>query len=93
MPFMHSQQKSLAQATVQDKLTKPYVVCLRGDFSHADPQIFRFLSRYERVAIPFNVIIGPQAQKGIVLSERLTSHELLQAVDQASQQQDTSHAS
>ena len=92
-PLCIVNKRVFAQATVQDKLTKPYVVCLRGDFSHADPQIFRFLSRYERVAIPFNVIIGPQAQKGIVLSERLTSHELLQAVDQASQQQDTSHAS
>ena len=39
-----------------------------------------FLRKYGRSAIPFNVVIHANHPKGVVLSERLTQEELLDAV-------------
>jgi thiol:disulfide interchange protein len=65
---------------VQNLLTQKNVVCLRGDFTRAPESLMVFLRKYGRSAIPFNLIISAQCPKGIVLSERLTLTEMLEAL-------------
>jgi suppressor for copper-sensitivity B len=65
---------------VQERLQRPNVLCLRGDFTRGDPALMVFLRKYGRSAIPFNMVISANHPKGVVLSERLTQEELLDAV-------------
>jgi thiol:disulfide interchange protein len=65
---------------VQERLQRPNVLCLRGDFTRGDPALMMFLRKYGRSAIPFNMVINAKHPKGVVLSERLTREELLGAM-------------
>ncbi|MBM3632065.1 MAG: hypothetical protein FJX00_03745 [Alphaproteobacteria bacterium] len=71
----------LTHHRVQERLQRPNVLCLRGDFTRGDPALMVFLRKYGRSAIPFNMVISATHPKGVVLSERLTQEELLDAVD------------
>jgi suppressor for copper-sensitivity B len=65
---------------VQQVLTQSKVVCLRGDFTRADPTLMMFLRKYGRSAIPFNLVIGAKYPKGVILSESLSISEVLDAI-------------
>jgi suppressor for copper-sensitivity B len=67
-------------STVQQRLKQPNILCLRGDFTRGDSALMMFLRKYGRSAIPFNMVISANHPKGVVLSERLTREELLDAV-------------
>ena len=48
------------------------IILMRGDWTKEDKNISSFLSSWQRYGIPLNVIYGPKARKGILLSEILT---------------------
>ncbi len=70
----------LMRADVQAALSVPNVVLMQGDWTHHDAAISAFLDKYGRYGIPFNIVYGPGAPKGIVLPELLSKHDVLNAL-------------
>jgi suppressor for copper-sensitivity B len=56
------------------------VVLLQGDWTRRDETITQFLRKYSREGIPFNVVYGPGAPNGLVLSEVLTADAVRKAL-------------
>ncbi len=65
---------------VKAALSAPNVVQMQGDWTHHDAKISAFLTSYGRYGIPFNIVYGPGAPKGIVLPELLSKHDVLNAL-------------
>jgi suppressor for copper-sensitivity B len=59
---------------------------MQADWTLPSDTITAYLESYNRYGIPFNIIYGPGAPKGIVLSELLTIDEVLSAFEQASKE-------
>jgi len=59
------------------------VVPLRADWTKPDPEIARFLNKYGRYGIPFNIVFGPAAPDGIALSEILSTSSVSAALNDA----------
>jgi len=55
---------------------------LRGDWTNRDPQITAELSRWNRSAVPFNLIYGPGKPEPVTLPELLSPARILDAMDQ-----------
>ncbi len=73
----------LETAAVAERLSAPHVVAMRADWTRPDPVIARYLATFGRYGIPFNVVYGPGAPDGVVLSELLSRSAVLGALDQA----------
>lgn len=73
----------LKDQEIIDKLKKREIIGLRADITKPNKEIMNYMERYNRYAIPFNVIYGPNARQGILVSELLTKEELLQAINKA----------
>ncbi|WP_300514219.1 protein-disulfide reductase DsbD domain-containing protein [Aliiroseovarius sp.] len=58
-------------------------VAMQADWTQPDERIARFLEANNRYGIPFNAVYGPGAPNGIVLSEILSSQEVLAALETA----------
>jgi len=69
---------------IKDTFEKMGVVAMKGDWTNRDNHIAEYLMKYERLGIPFNIIYGPGAPKGILLSELLSKKEVLDALQKAS---------
>jgi suppressor for copper-sensitivity B len=74
----------LERGRVAGRLGGDGVVGMRADWTRPDETIARYLAGFGRYGIPFNVVYGPQAPAGIVLSELLTEAAVLDAFDRAS---------
>lgn len=61
-------------------LAKDNVVLLRGDWTNRDPQITAELARWNRSAVPFNLIYAPGQPDPVVLPELLTPARMLEAL-------------
>ena len=59
------------------------VVAMQADWTRPDPAISRYLESKNRFGIPFNMVYGPNAPGGILLSEILTSLSVIDALNQA----------
>lgn len=59
------------------------VVAMQADWTRPDERIARYLARFGRYGIPFNVVYGPAAPDGIPLPELLTEGAVLEALDRA----------
>jgi len=68
---------------VQARLDREGVVRMRGDWTRPDDAISDYLAGFGRYGIPFNVVYGPAAPEGLVLSELLSRSEVLDALDSA----------
>jgi suppressor for copper-sensitivity B len=66
------------------KLNNPNIVAMRADITKPDKEVMDFLRTNNRFAIPFNAVYGPKIPKGKVTSELLKIEELLQLINQAS---------
>ena len=55
------------------------VVLLRGDWTNRDPQITAELARWNRSAVPFNLIYGPGKPEPVALPELLSPAKILDA--------------
>ena len=71
---------------VRARLRDGSVIAMQADWTRPNDNIARFLERYDRYGIPFNIIFGPGAPSGIALPELLTPQAVLDALDTASVQ-------
>ncbi|MGZ2260140.1 protein-disulfide reductase DsbD family protein [Roseobacter sp. A03A-229] len=69
---------------VRARLRGGSVIAMQADWTRPDDNIARFLERYDRYGIPFNIVFGPGAPSGIALPEVLTPQVVLDALDTAS---------
>lgn len=65
------------------ELKKKNVVLLRGDWTNRDPRITAELARWNRSAVPFNLIYAPGKPDPVVLPELLTPGKVLAGFAQA----------
>jgi thiol:disulfide interchange protein DsbD len=61
-------------------LAKQNVVLLRGDWTNRDPLITAELARWNRSAVPFNLVYAPDRADPVVLPELLSASAVLAAV-------------
>jgi len=64
-------------------LAKDKVVLLKADWTNRDPLITAELARWNRSAVPFNLIYAPGKPDPVVLPELLTPARMLEALAQA----------
>lgn len=62
----------LTDPQITSLFAQPEVIAMRADWTKQDALITDFLQSYGRYGIPFNIVFGPQAPKGIALPEILT---------------------
>jgi suppressor for copper-sensitivity B len=74
----------LDRGDVRAAITSGEVIAMRADWTRPDAAISGYLAGFGRYGIPFNVVYGPAAPSGLVLSELLTEREVLAAFDKAS---------
>ncbi|MEI6107043.1 MAG: thioredoxin family protein [Opitutae bacterium] len=68
---------------VLTELQRKNVVLLRGDWTNRDPKITAELARWNRSAVPFNLIYAPGKPDPVVLPELLTAGKVLESFAQA----------
>lgn len=64
-------------------LAKDHVVLLKADWTNRDPKITAELARWNRSAVPFNLIYAPGKSDPVVLPELLTPARFLESLTQA----------
>jgi len=64
-------------------LAQDHVVLLKADWTNRDPKITAELARWNRSAVPFNLIYAPGKPDPVVLPELLTPARFLEALAQA----------
>ena len=77
----------LLRDEVQDALSAPDVVALRGDWSRPNDAIAAFLRKRDAAAVPFNQIYGPSLPAGETLSPLLDKADLLTLLRRAASSQ------
>jgi thiol:disulfide interchange protein DsbD len=70
-------------ADVLREFGKRGVVLLRGDWTNRDPAITAELARWQRSAVPFNLIYAPTKKDPVVLPELLTAGIVLEGLAKA----------
>ncbi len=70
--------------TVLAELARRGVVLLRADWTSRDPLITAELARWNRSAVPLNLVYGPRGTGPTILSELLTPTAVLNALQEAS---------
>jgi suppressor for copper-sensitivity B len=73
----------LDRGEVAARLKGDQVVAMRADWTRPSDEISDYLASFGRYGIPFNVVYGPGAPSGVVLSELLTANEVLEAFQRA----------
>jgi suppressor for copper-sensitivity B len=68
---------------VTQLLTQPDVIAMRADWTKQNPKITKFLQDNKRFGIPFNIVFGPSALRGIPLPEILTVNQVTTAIKHA----------
>ena len=66
-------------------LKQESVVLMQGDWTQPDPKVTRYLQRYGRYGVPFNIVYGPGAPNGIELPVLLSHSEVLNALNLAAE--------
>lgn len=72
--------------TVVEQVQALDVVLLKADWTHQDARISEELARYNRSAVPFNLVFGPGQDSPQILPEILTPGSVLEALEGASVQ-------
>jgi thiol:disulfide interchange protein len=65
------------------EFAKKNVVLLRADWTNKDPLITAELARWNRSAVPFNLIYAPNKKDPVVLPELLTPGKVLESLNEA----------
>lgn len=73
----------LSKPTIITALSQPGVVAMQGDLTNPDPVIEAYLRANGRFGIPFNIVYGPGAPEGVLLSELLSRDKVLAALKKA----------
>ncbi|MGP8307670.1 protein-disulfide reductase DsbD family protein [Vibrio sp. YIC-376] len=72
------------QEPVYSLLQSPNIATLKGDWTHPESSVTDFLRLHGRYGVPFNIVYGPAAPKGIPLPVILTEDVVVKAIKQAS---------
>lgn len=64
-------------------LSRDGVVAMRADMTSPDPAIMAYLAQNGRYGIPFNMVYGPGAPRGLMLPELLSEGAVLDAIRKA----------
>jgi suppressor for copper-sensitivity B len=56
------------------------VIAMRGDFTSQDDEIYKFLTYYNRVGIPFYIIYGPAKPEGLILPLVIRHNDIVKAI-------------
>ena len=78
-----NKRRVLRTAEVDTLLAGDGVVAMRADWTRPSDAIARYLASFGRFGIPFNVVYGPDAPRGVVLPELLTHSAVIRAVGTA----------
>lgn len=73
----------LDREPVLGALGEEAVIAMRADWTRPDARIQSYLETHGRYAIPFNIVYGPDAPEGIILSELLSVDAVLEALSAA----------
>ena len=73
----------LNRKSISDRLKDDEIIAMQADWTRPHDEIARFLERYGRFGIPFNIVFGPGAPSGIALPELLTIRAISDALDSA----------
>lgn len=73
----------LENKEVKEKLKSKHIFAMRADITKPNKEVMDFMAKYNRYAIPFNAVFGPNAKDGLLTSEFLGKDELLDLIDQA----------
>lgn len=73
----------LLQDPVHKALQQEEVVLMRGDWTLPSESVTRFLQSHGRFGVPFNIVYGPQAPRGIALPVLLTDRAVMDALREA----------
>jgi len=68
---------------VLTEFDKKDVVLFKADWTNKDPKITQELAKWNRSAVPFNLIYAPNGKDPVVLPELLTGGKVLDALSQA----------
>lgn len=74
---------ALGRKEVVERVIDQDIVLLKADWTDFDPQITEELARYQRNAVPFNLVYGPSLDDPMILPEVLTPSIILDAFDTA----------
>lgn len=72
-----------ASGDVLDEFGRKDVVLFKADWTNRDPKITTELAKWNRSAVPFNLIYGPGKKEPVVLPELLTPNRVLTALSEA----------
>lgn len=56
------------------------VIAMRGDFTSQDDEIYKFLTYYETIGIPFYIVYGPAKPEGIILPVIIGYNDIVEAI-------------
>ncbi|WP_100159423.1 protein-disulfide reductase DsbD family protein [Proteus columbae] len=73
----------LLRDEIQEALSAPDVVALRGDWTKPSEKITQFLKQRGQVAVPFNQVYGPCHKDGVVLPPILNKDSTLTVLSEA----------
>ncbi len=73
----------LLQDPVYSLLQTKDIIAMRGDWTQDSDTVTEYLQFYQRFAVPFNMVYGPNATQGIPLPTILTTNAVLDAIEQA----------
>ncbi len=73
----------LDQPDVVEAMSHDNIVKMQADWTQHDESIAAYLRQFGRYGIPFNVVYGPGAPKGIALPELLTKKDVMDALSEA----------
>lgn len=80
-------QTNKAAVFSSDELLREFgqrgVVLFKADWTNKDPQITQELAKWNRSAVPFNLLYAPQRPEPVVLPELLTGGRVLEALAEA----------
>jgi thiol:disulfide interchange protein DsbD len=72
-----------SSSKVRDALRRRSVVLLRADWTNRDPRITEELAKFNRSAVPMDLIYAPGRDSPVILPELLTPEVVLTALNQA----------
>ncbi|MFM2482294.1 thioredoxin family protein [Celerinatantimonas sp. YJH-8] len=70
-----------SRKSVIDQLHQHQVVLLKGDWTHSDPRINRYLAQYQRYGVPYNRLYSANAPNGVELPVILTASSFLRYLE------------
>lgn len=73
----------ILQNPVYSALKADNVILMKGDWTVRSDKVTQYLQSYGRYGVPFNIVYGPSAPKGIELSTILSSDAIINAITKA----------